>query len=443
MLYPGALACWTQDDALQGLASRDKAPECDHQLACQGDDHRLARAETAIGSAGAVPQCQCALLLKQQEAPGELDHAVPDPSVAGAGEPWFPPLGAALVRRARQTGVARHRFSVTHWPREHLLDEHIGRFSADPDNRDQLPNHGVWPGLRLLLQSFLTSCLDLPDLADHKAQPRHVALQLGQDIWRQRHALRGMHGCQTFGRLAQGSFETANAQPGEGSLHAVDDARALCDQALALAIGPLGILFGNRRYAHHAAMAPFATQPPQEPPLEQFGVQPIGFRLAMFPRNGHTRGMDHVRLYPTRLKPARQPEAVAAGFEGKRNPRDSPAAPDRLIPPAMQHGKQPFWARLQLLARLTLNTRNYAANQPARLAQLDDGNDRTILVEGDEGSAQVVRLGHRGTPSLDAATKLPFPRRPPHSISRSRDRRDLPGSATRAALWRSEGKEKP
>src|SRR5437899_13049765 len=30
--YPGALACWTQDDALQGLASRDKAPERDHQL---------------------------------------------------------------------------------------------------------------------------------------------------------------------------------------------------------------------------------------------------------------------------------------------------------------------------------------------------------------------------------------------------------------------------
>jgi hypothetical protein len=40
--------------------------------------------------------------------------------------------------------------------------------------------------------------------------------------------------------------------------------------------------------------------------------------------------------------------------------------------------KQPFRARLQLLARLTLNTRNDAANQPARLAQLDDGNDRAI-----------------------------------------------------------------
>ena len=63
--------------------------------------------------------------------------------------------------------------------------------------------------------------------------------------------------------------------------------------------------------------------------------------------------MDHVRLDATRLKPARQPEAVAAGFEGKRDPRDGAAGPDRLIPPAMQQSKQPIWARLQLLARLT------------------------------------------------------------------------------------------
>src|SRR5881392_3908008 len=120
----------------------------------------------------------------------------------------------------------------------------------------------------------------------------------------------------------------------------------------------------------------------------------------MFPRYRDTRGMDHVSLDATRLKPARQPKAVAAGFEGQRNPRDRAAGPDRLIPPAMQHGKQPFWAGLQLLARLTLNPRNDAANQPARLAQLDDGNDCAILVQGDEGPAQIVRLGHRGTPSV-------------------------------------------
>jgi hypothetical protein len=105
--------------------------------------------------------------------------------------------------------------------------------------------------------------------------------------------------------------------------------------------------------------------------------------------------MDHVSLYSTRRKPTRQPKAVAAGFEGNRNPRDRAAGPDRLIPPAMQQAKQPFWARLQLLARLTLNAGKHAGNQPARLAQLDDGNDRAILVKGDEGPAQVVRLGHR------------------------------------------------
>src|ERR1700730_3402493 len=38
-------------------------------------------------------------------------------------------------------------------------------------------------------------------------------------------------------------------------------------------------------------------------------------------------------------------------------------------------------------------------------------------VEGDEGPAQIVRLGHRGTPSLDAATKLPLPRRPIGTLS--------------------------
>ena len=42
----------------------------------------------------------------------------------------------------------------------------------------------------------------------------------------------------------------------------------------------------------------------------------------------------------------------------------------------------------------------HRGNQPARLAQLDDGNDCAFLVQGDEGSAQVIRLGHQGTPSV-------------------------------------------
>src|SRR5580704_11195783 len=148
------------------------------------------RASSAVGSAGLVPPGQCALLLKPQKAPGELDHATADPGVAGSGEPLFSPLRAALVRRARQASVARHCFAVTHWPRQHLIDQHVCRFNADADDPSQVPHHGVWPGLGLLLQSFLTSLLDLLDLANDGAQPRYIALQLGRDIRRQRRALR-------------------------------------------------------------------------------------------------------------------------------------------------------------------------------------------------------------------------------------------------------------
>src|SRR5881392_3246585 len=120
----------------------------------------------------------------------------------------------------------------------------------------------------------------------------------------------------------------------------------------------------------------------------------------MFPRYRDARGMDHMRLHLARLKPARQPEAVPTGFEGQCNPRDLAAGLDRLVAPAMQQAKQPFWTRLQLLARLALNAGKHTGNQPTRLAHLDDRNDCAILVQGDEGPAQVVRLGHRGTLSV-------------------------------------------
>src|SRR6202011_2018042 len=47
----------------------------------------------------------------------------------------------------------------------------------------------------------------------------------------------------------------------------------------------------------------------QEPALQQLGVEPVGLRPSMFPRYCDTRGMDHMRLHPTRTQPARQPEA--------------------------------------------------------------------------------------------------------------------------------------
>ena len=68
--------------------------------------------------------------------------------------------------------------------------------------------------------------------------------------------------------------------------------------------------------------------------------------------------------------------------------RDLVASDYRLLSPCISYGrashlphrasdaagKQPFRARLQLLAQLTLNAGKHTSNQPARLAHLDHGS---------------------------------------------------------------------
>jgi hypothetical protein len=55
----------------------------------------------------------------------------------------------------------------------------------------------------------------------------------------------------------------------------------------------------------------------------------------------------------------------------------------RLRPPGRRHRQTATSAGYR--RELTLNTGKHPDNQPAQLAQLDDGNDRVILVQGDEG----------------------------------------------------------
>jgi hypothetical protein len=57
-------------------------------------------------------------------------------------------------------------------------------------------------------------------------------------------------------------------------------------------------------------------------------------------------------------------------------------------------------------------------DEPTRLAHLNDRDQRSILIEWGEGSAQVVQLLHGAHLSAGcfAAPKVPFPRSAPHSI---------------------------
>ena len=100
--------------------------------------------------------------------------------------------------------------------------------------------------------------------------------------------------------------------------------------------------------------------------------------------------MNDMRLDPMRDQPPCQPEPVTPGFEGNGDARDGAPAPVCLVTPTVQHAQQFHFVRRNLLQGLSLNSRNGCSNEPTRLAQLDDRNQGGVLLEWDEGPAQIV-----------------------------------------------------
>ena len=63
----------------------------------------------------------------------------------------------------------------------------------------------------------------------------------------------------------------------------------LSDEALALAVGPLGILVLARRDRHHLAVITLTTQPTEKGAFEQLGVEPVGLGASVLARYGYAR----------------------------------------------------------------------------------------------------------------------------------------------------------
>src|SRR4029077_17042965 len=62
----------------------------------------------------------------------------------GHSPPWLALLSsplAALVRRAREADIARHGPSVSKFPGEHLLNQHVRRLDADANDAGQKAHH--------------------------------------------------------------------------------------------------------------------------------------------------------------------------------------------------------------------------------------------------------------------------------------------------------------
>jgi len=117
--------------------------------------------------------------------------------------------------------------------------------------------------------------------------------------------------------------------------------------------------------------------------------------------------MDHIGFDPMRAQPPRQPEPVTASLERDHHPVDRLAGLARLVAPAMQQRQQGFGVRTLLLQRVAGEAGNQPGNQPVLATQFDHRNKRAILIEGDEGPAQIIPLHgalHRGVDSNDGAT---------------------------------------
>src|SRR5262249_37413202 len=327
--------CRTKDDALGQHAIAYEVPQGDQQLARQGHDHLLARGAGVLG-ASFKPLRQGALVLELKEAPRELDHSPPYPSIAGSGKPLLPATASTLVGRAREARVACHGAPVAQVARQDLLDQHVRRLDPNADHAYQKKDHQIWLSFGGLLELLEARLLDLPYLLDNELLALDIALQFGERVGRNGLALGCAQMLQPLRRLLELGIEAANAKPRQVGLDAVDDSSVLANEGVALAAGASGIFLREAGDRAHLAVVPLAAQPAQKGALEQLRVEPVGLGAPVLTRHGNARGMNDMGLDAARPQPAGEPKAVPTGLEGDGNAGDLVTCLLRLCSPPLE-----------------------------------------------------------------------------------------------------------
>src|SRR6266404_737598 len=236
----------------------------------------------------------------------------------------------------------------------------------------------MWSIAGRLLETLPARLLDLLDLIADQPSALHVATQFSQRVRRDRLALRRAQILEPPGGLFQLGIEAADAEPDQRRLHSVDDPILLSDEALALAVGPLGIFVLGCRDRHHLAVITLAAQPAKKGAFEHLGVEPVSLGTPMLARHRYARCVNDVGLDAARLEPARQPEAVTASLKGDCNALDPASCFLRFLSPSMQQLQQCALVDRELFQRLALDARHDTSNEPARQAHLNDRNQRAV-----------------------------------------------------------------
>src|SRR5437660_10186951 len=110
----------------------------------------------------------------------------------------------------------------------------------------------------------------------------------------------------------------------------------------------------------------------------------------MFARHRHAARMDHGGLDLPRPQPTREPKPIASSLEGNDDPADRLARLDGFVSPTMQKLKQRIRVGILLLQWLAGDAGHQAGDQPPCQTQLDYSHKRAILIEGDEGPAEII-----------------------------------------------------
>ena len=97
--------------------------------------------------------------------------------------------------------------------------------------------------------------------------------------------------------------------------HSIDDPILLSDEALTLAVGPLGIFVLGCRDRHHLAVITLAPQPAEKGAFEQLGVETVSLCSPMLARHRHTCGVNDVGVDAARLDQACDVKILLANLE--------------------------------------------------------------------------------------------------------------------------------
>src|SRR5713101_111439 len=276
-----SLDCRPEHDAVRHKAGGSQAPKSDQQFSGKRDDH--CRLTGALGAGGPfyVPSGKGAIALEEEKSPRELDQAAPHSAVTRFGEPFFPALRAALVGCAGEPSIARHGSPISEASKQDLPDQHVRGLDPDADNAGQQSHHCVCRFVWRSSDTLQPCLLDRLDLLSNDIEPRHVAADLAQCVGWKHDLFRCLQALKPCRRVAQIRLEVADAKPGQGRLHSVDNAGPLVNQARALPTRSFGIFLIDGRHGDHAAVAAFSAKPAEKHAHEHRRIEPIGLRAPM------------------------------------------------------------------------------------------------------------------------------------------------------------------